>query len=176
MNEFTLVFRRAVAISLNVFKLRCILVIGLIFTLSGCGGSSPSPAPKPEIEKKVQLDIGIVAWKSEYGEGGNCKSGVDSADFLKEGATVRIYDNSNGKLLTQGSLEVSEANSFLCSYSLYDLLVPEVSSYRTVFDGRHTDISSRVDLAVRAQEFSAEFGGRKVADLFLADEFGVPRY
>ena len=144
-------------------------------TTTGCSTSNQTPSPVPTIEKKVELDISFVAWKLKSGEGGNCKSGIDAADFLKEGASVRVYDNSNGKLLVEGELVLSDDDAYRCSYTLFDLEVPEVESYRTVIDGRHTDISSQVDLKVRAQEFSASLGFQ-FATLYLVDEFGVPRY
>jgi hypothetical protein len=149
--------------------------LGLTFAVSGCGASDPSPAPKPSIEKKVELEVQFVVWNSRNGETGNCKSGLDAADFLKDDATVRVYDNSNGVLLNQGNLEVSSGYKLSCIYSLSDLVVPEVNTYRTVIDGRYTDISTQVDLRVSSQELQAELGF-SIGTLVLVDEFGVPPY
>lgn len=86
-------------------------------------------------------------------------------DYLKQGASIRVYDESTGDLLASGTLTAAIDPDYGCAYSLDNLEVPRVDWYRTVIDGTKTIVSSVVDLKVAAVEKGVE------ADLFLGKYF-----
>jgi hypothetical protein len=149
-----------------------VLLIGL---LTGCTSSkSDIPAPTKTVKDQV-LDIAFVAWKTSSEAPNSCAQGPEVADFLDGGATVRVYDNSTGELLASGVLKAFNgdyAGVKGCRYELSGLKVPFVETYRTVIDGRHTVISTAVELKVNAQEFTVNPDYPQF-DLFLIKEFGI---
>lgn len=82
-------------------------------------------------------------------------------------ASVRVYDESTGNLLASGVLNAAD-DPIGCAYSLDNLKVPLVDTYRTVIDGnsQRTIVSSVVDLKVAASEMNAQ-DYSFMADLFL---------
>ncbi len=146
----------------------------LIVLLTGCASSkSATPEPTTSITE-LNLDISFSAWRGA-GEGPNsCTQGPAVADFLREGASVRVYDEANGDLLASGRLTITPNEFRYCYYSSERLKVPRVDFYRTVIDGRRTYISSFVDLKVTAEEFRRKIALTTPMDLFLVEEYGWP--
>lgn len=140
--------------------------------LTGCT-SSKSATPEPTASTmKFALQIAFIAWW-DRGEGpSSCAQGPAVADFLGDGVSVRVYDEANGDLLASGRLTVSSKDNGACYYTLDGLKVPRVDSYRTVIDGRHTYVSSFVDLKVAADEFQSKLGFSFDPDLWLIREYG----
>ena len=145
-----------------------ILLMGLLASCTSSKSASPEPTTSTI---DFSLDIGFVAWWGR-GEGpSSCAQGLVAADFLQDGASVRVYNEDNGDLLASGRLTVSSNDNGNCYYTSERLKVPRVDFYRTVIDGRRTYISSFVDLKVAADEFRSKSVG-DISDLWLVREYG----
>lgn len=142
-----------------------ICAVLLMALLTGCKSSDPD----------LELSIAFLAWKTESEVANSCAEGPEVADFLGEGATISVYDESNGELLASGKLTLLRdpeiTNPRLCDYTLDYLKVPLVENYRIIIDSRHTEISSATDLKVTANEFPVTWVGSE-PDLYLVKEYG----
>ena len=151
------------------------VLIVCALTVVGCGSAAPveEVSPTTAAEQRT-LRIAAVSWKSEDGSGGKCATGLAVADFLRDQAPVRVYDDATGDVLAETLLIAGDDDSTIrtCGYSSDDLLVPEVATYRFVFDGRHSVTKSKADLQIAATEMADRLGF-EFADLYFTEEIGA---
>jgi hypothetical protein len=151
---------------------RSALFLVFVLALTGCSSAKTIESDSAKVVAVPVMNILVMA-RQPY-DATSCSQDGYGRTFLREGASVRVYSEFDGALLASGTLSASaiqETSGYNdCFYSLEDLEVPMVDSYRTIIDGTYTIIASGVDLRIAASEKRAEYSTFG-ADLFLEKEF-----
>jgi hypothetical protein len=142
---------------LTIFGLSGVLLLSGCTSVKSNDSESVTAAPAPIMSVAPAPIMSVLLISNWY-----CESG-----HFGLSASVRVYDESTGDLLASGTLNAADAPTG-CAYSLDNLKVPLVDTYRKVIDGRmkRTIVSSAVDLKVAASEMNAQ-DYSFMADLFL---------